>query len=61
MYKKKPYFKGFPGLRKNFNKIYVSCNHYNKYLQVKKISFKYLFLLSTLVFSVTHPINTENL
>nr|DAN01364.1 MAG TPA: hypothetical protein [Caudoviricetes sp.] len=33
-YKETPYFKGFLVLRKNFNKIYVSYNHYNIYLQV---------------------------
>nr|DAM53934.1 MAG TPA: hypothetical protein [Caudoviricetes sp.] len=27
-----PYFKEFLGLRKNFNKIHISYNHYNIYL-----------------------------
>nr|DAS52544.1 MAG TPA: hypothetical protein [Caudoviricetes sp.]DAY01880.1 MAG TPA: hypothetical protein [Caudoviricetes sp.] len=31
-YKEIPYFKGFLGFRKNFNKIYISYNHYNIYL-----------------------------
>nr|DAT34825.1 MAG TPA: hypothetical protein [Caudoviricetes sp.] len=61
-YKETPYFKGFLVLRKNFNKIYLSCNHYNKYLQVKKISFKYLFLLLTLIFSIiqNYPLHFIN-